>query len=402
MKLNAQTLRFKFFILFGLIFISISILWHQNNTLVRSQQDQRLNHSIALFLNSVIANFTIRGTLSTHKLIEQFGYTIIQKIPPNSIILSNYKSGDLNIVIFRTHSNQGFMLKYQNHRIIAKKFLETINWDKPNSKILLIFLIIIIIILAIIVATIIIPIENLNIAIKNFMAGKEFLIQTNRKDEIGDLINVFNKSATQIQAMMKSRELILRNIGHELRTPIAKIKLIIAIIEKNENINKISMYADQLQHISENMLEFERINSRNLRIDKKQFESETLLFEALNKFQDEEKYIQLDIKNSAKVKGDFRLLTVVISNLIHNSLKYSTDKYTYIALNNNIIEVKNKGYKLSKNFEYYLRPFYRDSTHQSLSGYGLGLSIVKAILDIHNMELIYDYHNGYHIFKVIL
>ena len=53
-----------------------------------------------------------------------------------------------------------------------------------------------------------------------------------------------------------------------------------------------------------------------------------------------------------------------------------------------------------KEFEYYLKPFTQELSQRD--GFGLGLSIVKKILDRHNFQLLYSYENDYNIFKIVL
>ena len=93
-------------------------------------------------------------------------------------------------------------------------------------------------------------------------------------------------------------------------------------------------------------------------------------------------------------------LSIALKNLIDNALKYAISFPIIIKVDKNQISILNSGEKLSKEFEYYLKPFTQELIQRD--GFGLGLSIVKKILDKHNFQLIYSYKNGFNIFKIIL
>ena len=124
-----------------------------------------------------------------------------------------------------------------------------------------------------------------------------------------------------------------------------------------------------------------------------------------NKFQfqgylEDESKIEIKINENFKISGDLHYLSTALKNLIDNALKYAISFPIIIKVDKNQISILNSGEKLSKEFEYYLKPFTQELIQRD--GFGLGLSIVKKILDKHNFQLIYSYKNGFNIFKIIL
>ena len=87
---------------------------------------------------------------------------------------------------------------------------------------------------------------------------------------------------------------------------------------------------------------------------------------------------------------------MLIKNLLDNGIKYSTDKHINVIIDENKIQVINKGEALKEPLENYFKPF-----HTSKKGLGLGLYIVKSILDIHQMELAYRHEDGVNTFTIV-
>jgi two-component system OmpR family sensor kinase len=110
-----------------------------------------------------------------------------------------------------------------------------------------------------------------------------------------------------------------------------------------------------------------------------------------------DKNIKLNIHNLEHIKyyANQYLINCVFSNLLDNAIKYSIDKHITVNINENRIEIINNGEELKEPLENYFKPF-----HTSKSGLGLGIYIVKSILDIHHRELEYRYENGKNIFVV--
>ncbi|PAF46681.1 hypothetical protein BKH46_06850 [Helicobacter sp. 12S02634-8] len=395
-------LRVKFSILFGMAFLFVVGLWYQTDKIIIERQNERIKNETMLFIQSILPNYTAGNLNAVMLSVKKFGYTRLRYMPTHFEVIESRHDDMLGIKIFRTQHKIGFMMNYFGDHFIVVKNIEINFWEKNRLRVFFLPIVFILMVLYIISFSLLTPLNKLSNAIKEFAKGKyDRVLDTKRKDEIGDLIRAFNFMRDKIHKMLKSRELILRNIGHELKTPLAKMKLLLAL-EKNKTqaVKKLELYVLDMQKISDNMLEFERVNSGNIVIANEKFLSETLMFEALSSFGDEESKIIADFGNNFVITGDLRLLSVAVKNLIENALKYSKEEKIYVECIADKISVKNKGDPLEHEIGYYLEPFCRDVSHNAISGHGLGLSIVSEILSLHRYRLEYVYEEGYHIFNI--
>ena len=117
-------------------------------------------------------------------------------------------------------------------------------------------------------------------------------------------------------------------------------------------------------------------------------------------FIDNEDNIKVDIVSNFKIKGDLNYLSIALKNLIDNGLKYSTKKPVYIIIEENNIYIKSIANKLDKPLEYYCQLFTQGDNSRGENGYGLGLSLVKRILDKHHFKLSYYYDGKFNIFSI--
>ena len=99
--------------------------------------------------------------------------------------------------------------------------------------------------------------------------------------------------------------------------------------------------------------------------------------------------VELDIDANYKVTTDFRLFSTAIKNMIDNALKYSPDHKVRVLTQGNEIVFENRGKPLSQPLSYYVEPFTKEQPAKS--SFGLGLYLVDAILQSHDMVLAYEY-----------
>jgi two-component system, OmpR family, sensor kinase len=204
--------------------------------------------------------------------------------------------------------------------------------------------------------------------------------------------------AISLENSIKTREELLRDIGHELRTPIAKGKFAIEKIDDFSQKELLKKIFSDLEVLTNELIELEKLDLTKLNLTN--FTAETLIVESLGKlYLEDESKIDINIVDNFKISGDLYYLSVALKNLIDNALKYAISFPIIIEANEKEISISNKGKKLSKEIEYYLKPFTQELSQRD--GFGLGLSIVKKIIDKHDYQLNYSYENEFNTFKIV-
>lgn len=229
-------------------------------------------------------------------------------------------------------------------------------------------------------------------------------IDYNSDDEIGVLAKNFNLMTGELKNMEYLRKDFISNVSHEFKTPIASIHGFAEMIrDKNLPEGKRDTYIDiiieeteRLSHLSSNMLKISRLDNQSIpnkivefSLDE-QIRKIILLLE--NKWS--EKNLELDI-NLEKIgfKGDEELIQQIWINLIENAIKFSKEKgMLSIGLKNFrddiVVEVTDTGIGISEqNRKRVFERFYQGESSHSKEGNGLGLTIVKRIVEICNGKI---------------
>lgn len=307
-----------------------------------------------------------------------------------------------NIIILKKSFDDEFIIKikYLDDEYILESPDEKNIIDKLILNILVFTDIFVLILIFLYLIKLLSPLKVITKQLTNFANGDlSSRLDISSKDEIGVLAITFNKMANSLENSIKTREELLRDIGHELRTPIAKGKFAIEKIDdfsQKELLKKIFL---DLEILTNELIELEKLDLTKLNLTN--FTAETLIVESLGKlYLEDESKIDINIVDNFKILGDLHYLSVALKNLIDNALKYAISFPIIIEVNKKEILISNKGKKLSKEIEYYLKPFTQELSQRD--GFGLGLSIVKKIIDKHNFKLDYSYENEFNTFKISL
>jgi len=245
------------------------------------------------------------------------------------------------------------------------------------------------------------PLNRLKTNIQKFSKGDlDIDTSCSGEDEISEVSNEFNRAIKEIKQLSESRNLFLRNIMHELKTPITKGKLIESLIEEKEYKKLLSKVFERLEYLLHEFAKIEQITSNNVELNKDKYRLVDIIDQALDILMIEKNNIILNVKSNFLINVDFYLFSLVLKNLIDNALKYGNTK-PIIDIEENYISISSEGKKLEKDFKEYLKPFsrkYETSTHSL----GLGLYIIETILKLHQLKLEYKYINNQNIFYIEL
>lgn len=242
------------------------------------------------------------------------------------------------------------------------------------------------------------PLSQLKKKIQTFSQGDlDIDCKSDKNDEIAEVANEFDHAVTMIRELLHARQLFLRAIMHELKTPIGKGRLVSEMVNDEKNKIRLHTIFERLNLLIDEFARIEKITSKNFDLTIKPYKMSDLLEASIDMLMidNPKRLITTKIEKDYSVEVDFELFTLVVKNLLDNGIKYSTDKHITVIINENRVEIINVSEALHEPLENYFKPF-----HTSKKGLGLGLYIVKSILDIHKMELLYHHKEGKNSFTV--
>jgi two-component system OmpR family sensor kinase len=247
------------------------------------------------------------------------------------------------------------------------------------------------------------PLNSITRSMRRFALGEYHSRSTiASRDEIGEVARSYNDMAQTIENMILSREELLRDVGHELRTPIARGMFALEALEESSARETLKHSFKELDQLTRELLEIEKLQATDT-MQSTPFTAETLVMEALSKlYIDDESKIVVKIKDNFTLRGDLHYLSLALKNLLDNALKYADQFPILLEVDSKRISVANHGKPLEKEFSYFLTPFTRQERSRSSEGFGLGLNIVSKIVSKHGYTLSYDYKEGKHCFTIVV
>ena len=200
----------------------------------------------------------------------------------------------------------------------------------------------------------------------------------------------FEKMRKRIQRHLNQRSEMLSGISHDLRTPLTRIKLQLAVIKDKDLSEKISKDVDEMEKMLNEYLQFTSTGAK----DKTEtFDISELTDEIIKKYENEN--IKKNIKKKIYFNGKKNLITRCINNLLDNSVKYAQKISLNLEKKNSIIliSIEDDGPGVDKSeFQNIIKPFYKidKSRSDSKSSVGLGLSISSDIIKSHGGDIKFD------------
>ena len=244
------------------------------------------------------------------------------------------------------------------------------------------------------------PIKQITEATKKVAAGDfSVKLETNRKDEIQDLVDNFNQMVKDLGSIECLQKEFIDNVSHEIKTPISSIQGFAELL-KDESLTKeeraeyasiIIEESNRLLNLSTNMLKLSKLQNQNKITKKEQIDIAEQIRKAISLLEPKWSKKELTFNVSLEEKyfwGDEELIFQVYVNLIENAIKYSKQNskidITLKQVDNFIVvQIKDygKGMKEEELNKIFSRFYQIDKSHSS-EGSGLGLAIVKRIVEL--------------------
>ena len=375
----------------------IESIAYKNNICIKYISDNNV-----YTFNELSNNCILNNSRSVNNIVNNF----INNNTTKEIIKVNNPINNTKSILYN--------LKIQDDKyIILNTNLEDVDSTTSVLKNQLIYITLIIIILSIIVSIILSkmlnkPIINITNEAKKLAKGnKELNIPESNIKEIDDLRDSLIYASKEINKTDELRRDLLANVSHDLKTPLTMIKAYAEMVrdlnkdnekKRNENLNIIIEETDRLTLLVNDILNLSKLEANKENLDITEFDLVNLIENIIKKYniiKETENYnFVLKLPEKALVKGDVNKISQVIYNLVNNAINYTGDDLTVII---EIIENKKtytvniidsgKGIKKEELNIIWDKYYKNEKNHKrSKVGTGVGLSIVKNILDKHNFK----------------
>ena len=227
--------------------------------------------------------------------------------------------------------------------------------------------------------------------------------------EMAQLSDTLNYVRDEVKKSEDFQHEILANVTHDLKTPLTMIKAYASMIKeisgdnpekRDKHLQVIIDEADRLTGLVNDVLSVSKLQANMAELNLKVFNLTELVYGIINKFgylQEAEGYsFMLDIEQNLYTRADEEKISQVIYNLLGNAANYTgADKHVYISLKSSMdgkrvrFAVKDTGKGISKEdlpeiWDRYYRV--KENHNRPVKGTGLGLNIVKAILESHSFD----------------
>ena len=241
------------------------------------------------------------------------------------------------------------------------------------------------------------PIINLSKAAKKF--GKGESIENLRPSgalEIREATYEFDRMMKRINRHLTQRSEMLSGISHDLRTPLTRLKLQLALLEKKDTAIKMAGDIDEMERMLNDYLQYAKSQTEEKSV---KFSLTSTITNLLKKY-DTNKY-EFSSNQDLKFYGRENLIKRCILNILENGLTYGNKIFVDLkkSMNNLVITIEDDGPGVDRSeYSNVFRPFYRVDKSRGLnkSGVGLGLSVAQDIVKSHggNISLSESKHKG--------
>ena len=219
------------------------------------------------------------------------------------------------------------------------------------------------------------------------------------------IIDYFNRMVEELSGMETLRTDFIANVSHELKTPLAVIQNYgtmlqqpdLAEEDRKDYARTVTNASQRLASLITNILKLNKLENQQIYPKKERFDLGEQLCECLlgfeNAWEAKNLEIETELEDGVTVESDPELLTLVWNNLFSNAVKFTEDGGTvglklYTESGQAVVEVSDTGCGISPEVGAHIfEKFYQGDSSHATQGNGLGLALVKRVVDIIGGEI---------------
>lgn len=242
------------------------------------------------------------------------------------------------------------------------------------------------------------PIARLKEGVQQVADGNlNHSVSVKGRDELRDLAGAFNDMTARIKSMLRTKERLLVDVSHELRSPLTRVGVALEFMPDSQAKDSIKADLDEMKHMITTILDTARNHHDYADVSVEPADLIRLLQEGVDHFSGQPPgVIARELPPELICRLDVQKMTTVLRNILSNALKYSTSDSGPVEVTVEqtpsfaIVRIRDFGVgvpddELSAIFE----PFYRvdKSRSRQTGGFGLGLSLCKTIMEAHGGKI---------------
>lgn len=259
-------------------------------------------------------------------------------------------------------------------------------------------------------------IKKLTVAAKEVTRGNfDVDLKTEREDEIGQLMVSFDEMIQTLKSTDESRKAFVSNVSHEIQSPLTSIKgytkaIQDGVIHPEDEAKYLAIIyqeADRLSRLSTHLLKLQSLDDDHFKLNKQTYRLDeqirSIILTTAPLWQAKDLVVNVDLE-PLSLELDEDLMELVWINLITNAIKFtdvggSIDINYYLEHDRRVIRIHDTGCGIPEDkLPYIFDRFYKvdDARSEKNAGSGLGLSIVKKIIHLHDgdIHVVSDQHQG--------
>lgn len=238
------------------------------------------------------------------------------------------------------------------------------------------------------------PLKDLNDGVRRLGEGDLAVnVPQTTRDEFGTLTEGFNRMAARVREMIVTRDQLLIDVSHELRSPLTRMKVALELMPDDAQRSRLSGDVAEMERMIAGLLELERLRSGR-GITRVRQDIVPIVRDLVASYEDRSPGVELVLDGVSEVVLDVDgdQLKTVMRNLLENAVKYSLPDSRAIQVTitrrdgGAAVRVADDGVGIPReDAERIFEPFYRvdRSRSKESGGYGLGLSICKRVMEAH-------------------